>query len=90
MNVQRFEITDSRGVEWQVVVSGPYRSGSLAVGESLESLPQKWKARFSRPGVEGDICVELHSPDVTAEELLTFLEKHEEWIHGDSTKPRAM
>lgn len=75
MSIQRFEITDSRNVGWTVVVSGPYRTGSIGVEDSLESLPQTWIARFSTAAFDEDIRIELDTSSVTPGRLRELLEK---------------
>jgi hypothetical protein len=76
--LQRFAFTDSRGQVVEVTVSGPHHVGP-SPEQSLTSLPEKWSARFSRPGAAGDIRIELDSGEVSDEELRELLERNPDW-----------
>lgn len=69
MSVQKHEFEDSREQSVAVTVSGLYGSGSAVAGEDLMKRPRKWMARFTRPGMEGQINVELYTDDMGVEEL---------------------
>lgn len=86
VTIKEFKITDSRNVEWKVVVS--YVDARYhKPGEDIMKGQRKWTVRFSRLGIEGEIEIKLDSGDVSSEDLLVLLEQHEEWIHDDLTTP---
>ncbi len=87
MTIRRETIRDSRGADWEVTVSGPYRSGNLREGGSLDDLPEKWRASFRRSGGEGEITMEVAGPNASPEELRAELERDPEWQHEDWAQP---
>lgn len=71
--------TDSRGVEWQVRVTGPTRSGSLPKGGRIDDLPEVYFARYRRQGSDREFEVDLYSRVDSAEALRELLESQPEW-----------
>ena len=85
--LERFSVTDSRGVEWKVVYSGPTMAGSAPPGMDITRLPAIYFARFEREGVDREITIDLRAHDATPEELLRLLESSPEWEHEARAKP---
>jgi hypothetical protein len=80
--LKRLTITDSRGVSWAVVYSGPTMSGSIRPGEDITQLPETYFVRFKHPG-GGVITLDLSTDDATPDELKRLLEEAPEWQYED-------
>lgn len=88
MDVQVYEVTDSRGVRWKAQLTGPTRAGSLKPGQSVYTLPEFYFLRYRREdGSENQIVVDLHAGTVSNEEAQSLLEQQPEWIYERWAKP---
>jgi len=72
-------VVDSRGVEWQVRVTGPTRSGNLPLGGSLDELPEIYIARYRRRDSNREFELVLYSQEDSPEALRELLEREPEW-----------